>query len=177
MESMEYGKYLNKDGKGKYANFDAPEKLINYVTRQNGKNNDDLIAWGGLGVTEYKDMGSIIKQFYCVQKKHTRTGNYGRYMNHSIFSFSPEATVLIHEKELDIDKIARKMAHDIYDFDHCQIIYGVHQPENGNLHIHFATNSVDYYTGNKRHENIAQTKERKIRFNKIIADEITNSFE
>lgn len=42
------GQLFNKAGKGNYMNTDAPEKLIKYVTRTNGRPEDDLIAWAAL---------------------------------------------------------------------------------------------------------------------------------
>ena len=177
MQSILYGKLFNKDGNRKYTNPDASEKLIKYVTRTNGKPDDDLITWGGLGITEYKDIDSIINQFYIVQKMHTRRGSSGRYISHEVFSFEAETEILIHEKKLDIDKIARKMANDFYTIDNCQVIYGVHKPEyeDKHMHIHFAINSVNYRTGNKRRENKSQTNKRNFRFQKIIDNEIKKS--
>lgn len=177
MQILPYGKLFNKDGNMKYTNPDAPEKLIKYVTRTNEKTDDDLITWGGLGITEYKDIDSIINQFYIVQKMHTRRGNFGRYVSHEVFSFEPETEILIHEKNLDIDKIARKMANDFYTNDNCQVIYGVHKPEyeGKHMHIHFVINSVNYRNGNKRRENKSQTNKRNFRFQKIIDNEIKKS--
>lgn len=175
METTFSGKLFNKAGKGKYSTPDTPENIIRYITRTNKNSADDLIAWGGLGILEYKGMDSVIHQFRQVQKLHTRKGNFGRYMDHEIFSFSPEGEYLITANKIDIDSLARKMAYDFYDIDHCQVVYGVHAPfEAGkHLHIHFAINTVCYDTGNKRRENRRQTKEREGRFQKIIADEIT----
>lgn len=175
MNTKAFGKLFNKDGNKKYTNSDAPEKLIRYVTRTNGKSDDDLLAWGGLGVLEYGGIARSIKQFYIAQAAHTRNGDFGKYMNHEIFSFSYEGEHLILQNNLDIDEIARRMARDIFEQDHCQVIYGVHAPNNAekHLHIHFAINAVNYRTGNKRHENRSQTRERDIRFNQIIFDELS----
>lgn len=45
MKSSEYGLFLNKAGKEKYSNFQDMVNLIRYVTRTNGKPNNDLITW------------------------------------------------------------------------------------------------------------------------------------
>lgn len=65
------------------------------------------------------------------------------------------------------------MAFDYYDIDHCQVVFGVHSPDENNkhLHIHFAINAFDL-TGHKRHETMNQIKEREDRFQKIIAAKI-----
>lgn len=175
MNNNSFGKLINKDGNNKYTNSDAPEKLIRYVTRTDGKSDDDLLAWGGLGVLEYGGIELPINQFYHAQEAHTRKGDFGKYMNHEIFSFSHEGEQVILQNNLDIDEIARRMARDIFEQDHCQVIYGVHAPNNAekHLHIHFAINAVNYRTGNKRRENKSQTRERDMRFNQIIFDELS----
>ena len=53
MKSSEYGLLLNKARKGKYSNFQDMVYLIRYVTRTNGKPDNDLITWGGIGVAEF----------------------------------------------------------------------------------------------------------------------------
>lgn len=168
------GKLINNAGHGNYTNSDAPEKVIRYVTRTNGKSKDELIAWGGLGILEYNGVESVINQFCITQKLYTRRGSFGRYIDHEFFSFSPKGEYILSQNNLDIDKIARKMAYDIYEQDHCQVIYGVHAPDKNesHLHIHFAINTVNFYTGNKRRENIHETADREKRFQKIIWDEI-----
>lgn len=177
MGNATLGKLINNAGAGKYTNPDAPKKVIEYITRTNGKPDNDLIAWGGLGVLECSGINSIINQFYAVQQLHTRRGAFGRYIDHEIFSFSPNGEYLLSRNNLDIDKIARNMADDIYRHDHCQVIYGVHYPNkyNAHLHIHFAINTVNFYTGNKRRENKRKTADREERFEKIILNEIAAS--
>lgn len=174
MDINSFGKLINNDGHRHYTNPDDTNNLIRYVTRTNKNPADDLIAWGGLGISEYNSMECVIDQFYLIQRLHTRRGNFGKYMSHEIFSFSDEGEDFISENNLDIDAIARKMAYDIFEQDHCQVIYGVHAPNNNekHLHVHFAINAVNFHTGNKRRENKTQTHERDKRFNNIISDEI-----
>lgn len=174
MKTLPQGMLINKAGKGRYLNPDAPEKLIKYVTRMDGKQKDDLVAWGGLGVTEYQDIDTIVSQFYLAQKMHTRSGNFGRYADHEVYSFSHEEESAIDKNKLDVDKIARKMAYDFYRQDNCQVIYGVHAPgkKDKHTHIHFVVNTVNFQTGNKRRESMKQTKKREQRFWKIVFDEI-----
>lgn len=166
---------VNKAGKGDYLNADAPEKVIKYITRTNGKKSDkDLKAWGGLGISESLGINTIVDQFYYVQNKRTRKGDFGRYMDHEMYSFSTKHETAIENLKLDVDKIARKMAQDIYDTDHCQVVYAIHEPSETvtSLHIHFAINTVNFVNGNKRRENMRQTKEREERFREIIMAEI-----
>lgn len=163
---------INKAGKKRYLNPDATEKLIKYVTRTNGQSDADLIGWGGLGVSESLGIDGIIDQFKQVQASRTRKGNFGRYVDHEIYSFSPETETAINNLDINVDKLARKMAKDFYDTDKCQVIYGIHKPtgKDSHLHIHFALNTTNFDNGNKRRENKRQTKEREQRFQKITHD-------
>lgn len=176
MSTKTFGILINKDGHKRYLNSDAPEKLIRYITRTNGKDTQDLISWGGAGVLEYS-VESVIDQFYFAQKAHTRRGNFGRYINHALFCFSPEGEYTIAKNNMDVDQLARQMARDIFEEDHCQVVYGVHNPDktDPHLHIHFAINAVNYQTGGKRHENMSQTRKRNEQFNKIISSEISGN--
>ncbi|MBD5507487.1 MAG: hypothetical protein HDR05_05440 [Lachnospiraceae bacterium] len=178
MTPTSFGKLINKAGNGNYKISDAPEKLIRYITRTNGRPANDLISWGGISILEYSGIDSIIEQIYLAQRLHTRKGSFGRYMDHEIFSFSSEGEALITANKLELDRLARKMAYDFFDTDHGQIVYAIHSPfkEGKHLHIHFALNTVKYDTGNKRRENRRQTAEREARFQRIIANEIETGF-
>lgn len=158
-----------KSGNKKYHNADAPEKLIKYVNRTNKKSDKDLISWGAFGVSESLGTNTIIKEFYEIQKLHTRKGDFGRYMDHEVFSFGDRTQASIRKLNIDLDKLARDMARDFYETDHCQVVYGVHKPDKNDdhFHIHFAINTVNFINGNKRRENMQQTKEREKRFRKM----------
>lgn len=173
MKNLKQGSLFNKAGNGRYMNSDAPEKLIRYITRT-GMRKDDLIAWGGTGIAEFMDMDFITGQFALVRNLHSRSGNFGRYVDHEVYSFSVEEQEIIYEQKADVDRMARKMAYDFYERDHCQAVYAVHAPskEKQHMHIHFAVNTVSFKTGNKRRENRIQTKEREKRFREIVCSEI-----
>ena len=128
MKTTSYGTLINKAGNGKYTNQDAPENLIRYITRTNGEPKNDLIAWGGLGILEYQSINSIIDQFSLVQQLHTRNGDFGRLIDHEIFSFTPECESLLDENNVDIDRLAREMAYTFYETDHCQVLYRQQTP-------------------------------------------------
>lgn len=173
MKGLKGGILINMAGKGRYLNPDAPDKLIRYVMRTNGKPSNDLVACGGVGVAEFTGTDGMIRQFHAVQGLHKRKGSFGRYVDHEVYSFSLDEERLIQEKGLDVDRIARKMAYDFYERDNCQVVYGAHRKDGGNgrLHVHFAVNTVDYATGGKRRENKRQTWERQERFGQIVKEE------
>lgn len=169
IEPLQQDELFYKSGKRKYRNPDAPKKLIKYVTRTNKKSDKDLISWGGFGISESLGTNTIINQFYEVQKLHTREGDFGRYMDHEVYSFSDSTQTAIRNLNIDLDELAREMAQDFYETDHCQVVYGVHEPDetDSHIHIHFAINTVNFANGNKRRENMRQTKEREARFQEM----------
>lgn len=177
MKPSSTGILINKAGHNNYTEPSAPENLIRYILRENENPDNDLIAHGGAGVMEFLGTESIIQQFHAVQQTHTRKGNFGRRIDHEIYSLSREAEQLLQDYNVDIGTIAQDMADDIFENDHCQVIYGVHRPsgKDSYTHIHFAVNTVNYINGNKRRENKKQTREREARFQKIVADKISRA--
>ena len=173
MNERNYGILINNAGKGNYTRETDIENVIRYAVRQNEHPKDDLVAWGGLGITEFDGIGTIVRQFKAVQKTHTRKGNFGRFIDHEEYSLSHGSEQALYEANADLDSLARRMAYNFYDNDHCQVIYAVHHPkEGGRLHFHFAVNTVNFINGNKRRENYSQNREREKRLGKIVAEAI-----
>ena len=161
---------VNNAHSGDYNMPSDIDGVIRYIVRQNKNPKDDLICWGGLGVTEFDDIETIIRQFKITQKMHTRKGNFGRHIDHEEYSFNHDTEQELYDSHVDIDALARGMAHDFYDLDCCQVLYAVHRPSEANkhLHIHFAINTVNFRNGNKRRETIRQNKERSERFKMMV---------
>lgn len=162
--------FINKAGHNNYLNSDAVDNLIKYISRENGDSRDDLICHGTLGAIDFNGIDTVIQQFKCVQELHTRKGNFGRYMDHEIYSFSNSEIQAFEKNNIPPNVIARNMAMDFFT-EGFQVHYAFHQPDKKNKHphIHFAVNTVNYNTGNKRHENIVATKDRKKRLEDIVA--------
>ncbi len=175
MKTTSMGFLKNNARHDHYHEPSAVKNVIKYGARKNKNPQDDLITYGGIGVMEFLGINSMYDQIEAVQQMRTRKGDFGRYIDHEFFSLTSEAEQLIQENNLDIDTIARKMAYDFYQKDHCQVIYSVHRPskKDAHTHIHFAVNTVNYINGNKRRENKRQTREREARFQKIVADAIS----
>ena len=170
---LEGGLLINKAGEGKYLNKDAINNVIKYIARENGKPKDDLICCSALGATDFTDTDTTIRQFECVQLLHKRKGNFGRYIDHEVYSFSEEEEYMILQNNLPVKEIAQKMAQDFYS-DGFQVYYGVHKKDDHekHLHVHFAVNTVNFRTGKKRHENIGDTNRRRKRLNEIVSAEM-----
>ena len=169
------GLLINCAGNGRYHNPNAVENVIKYIACKNGKPKSDLICYGAMGATGFTDIGITIQQFKCVQLLHKRKGNFGRYIDHEIYSFSEEEENMILQNDIPVGEIAQKMAQDFYD-DGFQVYYGVHKQDDSekHLHVHFAVNTVNFQTGKKRHENMGDTKRRQDRLRKIVLAEVNN---
>jgi hypothetical protein len=167
------GILINNAGKNRYTAPDSVSGVIKYIARQNGMEKDDLVCCGALGAMKFTDINITIRQFECVQSLYNRRGNFGRYIDHEIYDFTPEAEAAIGRYHIPIDTLARKMAYDFYE-DGFQVYYGVHAKDEGSnrLHVHFAINTVNYRTRKKRHENKREVALRNQRLNQIVADEI-----
>ena len=146
---------INKSKSGRYQTPNCIDKLLRYIARENGTSKDDLICCGSIGATAFTDISYTIQQFKYVQTYYKRNGNFGRYMDHEIYSFPPEIE-------------------DILKNDGFQVYYGVHKKDShsSNIHIHFAVNTVNFITQKKRHENYQATKEREERLNRIVNDSV-----
>lgn len=162
---------INKAGHSRYDKADSIENLIRYISRENGKSKSDLICCGAFGATDFTDIDTTIKQFECVQLLHTRKGNFGRHIDHEIYSFSTDEEKKIAQNNISVEKLAEEMALDFYK-DGFQVYYGVHKKDctANNLHIHFAVNTVNFITGNKRREYKSATRSREQRLRRIVND-------
>lgn len=160
---------FNNAGNENYITPEATECVIRYVTRTNKQSKNDLLSWGGFGISESLGIKTVINQFQEVQKLHTRKGSFGRYMDHEWYSFSETSHTALLNYDVDLDALAREMAQDFYERDNCQVVYGVHKPDDAekHIHIHFGINAVNFINGNKRRENMRQTKEREERFREM----------
>ncbi len=160
---------INKAGHSHYDKADSIENLIRYISRENGKSKNDLVCCGAFGATDFTDIGTTAMQFKCTQLLHTRKGNFGRYIDHEIYSFSTDEEKMIVQNNISVEKLAEEMASDFYR-DGFQVYYGIHKKDEctNNLHIHFAINTVNFHTGNKRREYKSATKKREQRFRCIV---------
>lgn len=171
----EGGILINKAGEGNYLTPNSINNVIKYIARENGKPKDDLICCGAIGATDFTNTDITIRQFECVQLLHKRKGNFGRYIDHEVYSFSEEEENMILQNDIPFEEIARKMAQDFYN-DGFQVYYGVHKKNDNekHFHAHFAVNTVNFRTGKKRHENMGDTKKRQDRLRQLVLAEINN---
>lgn len=164
---------INKAGYSRYNTPDSVGKLIRYIARENGKSKNDLVCCGVLGAAGLADIDITVRQFECVRMLHRRKGGFGRYIDHEIYSFSSDEEKAIIQKNIPVEKLAEEMAADFYK-DGFQVYYGVHKKDcsTNSLHIHFAVNTVNFHTGNKRREYKSDTRKRKQRLRHIVDEEL-----
>jgi hypothetical protein len=175
-KTTQEGLLINKSRKKMYSHPNAVGNLIRYIAREDTQQINDLVCRGALGATDFTDIDTTIQQFECVQLLHTRNGDFGRYIEHEIYSFSATEETLLEKNNVSIENLARKMALDFYQ-DGFQVYYGVHKKDksDSHLHIHFATNTVNFRTGKKRREYWTETQNRRHRLAQIVAEAIENS--
>lgn len=164
---------ISKSGHENYQNPDCVEKLLRYITRENGQSKEDLVCSGALGATDFTDITSTIQQFEFIQDYYKHHESFGRYMDHEIFTFTPEDEHILNNLPDFTATLARKLASDFYA-DGYQVYYGIHK-KNCNepkMHIHFAINTVNFRTYKKRHSYHSATKEREKRLNQIMNDSL-----
>lgn len=168
------GIFINRAGKGRYQKKGDIEKVIRYVLRERSDEDrrSELISWGAFGLPEWESAEGIIKAFCDVQNCYRRKGRFGRRLDHEIYNFTPfEVESLKSKSLLVLEKAARKMAGMIYSEGYC-VIYGIHQEDEGGVHVHFVVNTVSWRTGRKRHENMERTRFHRQLFARIVRHEM-----
>ncbi len=145
------GFYMGKDGviyskrTGYFVNNDATETLIRYITRTRAEEDraDELLFWGTRGAS-CKDVQSAIGQFIFVQNKCREYTK--RKMYH--LTYSPDQ---FEKQYLDgnpglLEGIAMRQSEVLFS-QGFQVCYAAHVDSEKGVHIHYAVNSVNYYTG------------------------------
>lgn len=160
--------------RGSYTNKDAVENCIRYITRTraNEQRENELIAWGGVGVGCYASPELAIQQFCCVQKIYGIDKRGGRRVHHEVYNFMDEEFEKLGRNYEYVYQIAMKCAEYYYYMGH-QVVFAIHhvrnaERENKGLHIHFVINSVNFFTGRKWHTGIQETYGRELLFGQIV---------
>lgn len=142
-----------KIAKGKYKNIYAIKNVLTYIWGKEKENKTPNNIFGALGV-DCKNIDLAICQFEKLQRSYRKEA--GKRILHIIVSFSEQEAFTLRQY-LDI-------GYDIANFfgKEYQVFFGLHENHKNQLHIHFAVNPVNVYTGKKIHlqkQNIVQLKE------------------
>ena len=125
--------------------------LIHYITRTDKRldRENELISYGGHGVSISKPIETVIEEFNAVYSwyKPPRNG-CNRHVFHEYVTLSKEYADLM--SEMDLDELGYQLSSHYWNRGF-QVVYGVHRPdqETGHFHIHFAVNAVSRRTGKK----------------------------
>ena len=150
-----------------YSTKQEVEWLIKYITRtkENG-NAEDLMMCGAFGVPYGVDSDQIIKIFLTEQYFFNGEGDIGPRLFHEIFWLTEEETQIIMQSikwEYLIYYLAEHAAY-VYFSKGFQVVYAVHLKGRGDkqkLHIHFAVNTVNFFTGHKFHTGINKDQDAR----------------
>ncbi len=155
--------------KGAYKNKDAVSNVIKYVTRtrENETRHNELISYGGAGVSNYAEPMEMIHMFDTIQKLHGINYRKGRRIFHEVFSITDNEFKRLGCFMDTVNQMAVEMCMEYYN-EGFQVVYGIHWEETKKLHIHFAANAVSFITGKKFDTSVTGNLYRKQRFNEIM---------
>ena len=168
------GKWNKENGRfpGKamyYKNEDAVEKVIRYITRTrwNESQGNELIGYGGAGVSIGAPVEVLIGEFVKVQKIYNIT--QGRRIIHEVYSLADNDFELLNKDYALVDLLGRQLSAYYFALGY-QVVYAVHWDMSKHVHIHIATNTVNFRTYKKFHSGGEDFKQRIAIFKKIFGD-------
>ena len=134
---------------GKYANDDALENVIRYVTRTRPiDDGNDLFSSGVCGADYTGGIDTVITQFQITEDLYNIDTRGGRRVFHEVFSLAPfELQTVSSDIIYNALFIAGRKASLDYFNQGFQVVYAVHI--SNHPHIHFAINAINFKTGLK----------------------------
>ena len=154
--------------KSYYTNKDAVEKVIRYITRTRYNENkaNELIKVGAAGINCLSTINEMIRHIEYVQEIYQIKRRGGRRIVHEVYSFSEQEFRELNNDYGYIDMIAREISYYYYCMGH-QVVYAIHYSQHKKVHIHFAINTINFYTGKKFHSNTHDFQLRKKYFDDV----------
>jgi Relaxase/Mobilisation nuclease domain. len=151
---------------GRYANVDAVENLIRYVTRTrpNEQRRDELYGYGGAGVFRYDTPEIMAARFNAVQDAYEISRRKGRRMVHEVFSVADREFGGLNCDMGLLNQIALELCR-VYYSQGFQAVYAIHWDKEKKMHIHFAVNAVSFVTGKKFCTSVRGNRDRGRSFN------------
>ena len=161
------GKLINMGGR--YANADAVDNVIRYVTRTRSdeQRKGELQGYGGLGFFRYDTTETIIACFKAVQNAYGIRYRKGKRMFHEVFSITDREFGGINCDMKLLNQIALELCWEYYR-QGFQVVYAIHWDKEKKLHIHFAVNAVSFMTGKKFITSAKGNSERERLFNEKL---------
>ena len=161
------GKLINMGGR--YANADAVDNVIRYVTRTRSdeQRKGELQGYGGLGFFRYDTTETMIARFKAVQNAYGIGYRKGKRMFHEVFSITDREFEGINCDMKLLNQIALELCGEYYR-QGFQVVYAIHWDKEKKLHIHFAVNAVSFMTGKKFITSAKGNSERERLFNEKL---------
>lgn len=161
------GKLINMGGR--YANADAVDNVIRYVTRTRSdeQRKGELQGYGGRGFFRYDTTETMIAHFKVVQNAYGIRYRKGKRMFHEVFSITDREFEGINCDMKLLNQIALELCGEYYK-QGFQVVYAIHWDKEKKLHIHFAVNAVSFMTGKKFITSAKGNSEREHLFNKKL---------
>lgn len=128
--------------KGEYKNKDAIKNVITYILGKGKENKTPNNIFGALGV-DYENINLTISQFEKIQRVYRKDS--GKRILHIVVGFSKKEAFSL-QQYLSIGYDIAKL----FGGEH-QVFFGLHENRKNKMHIHFAVNPVNVYTGEKIH--------------------------
>lgn len=161
------GKLINMGGR--YANADAVDNVIRYVTRTRSdeQRKEELQEYGGLGFFRYDTTETMIARFKAVQNAYGIGYRKGKRIFHEVFSITDREFEGINCDMKLLNQIALELCGEYYR-QGFQVVYAIHWDKEKKLHIHFAVNAVSFMTGKKFITSKDGNNERERLFNEKL---------
>lgn len=153
-----------------YANKNAVKFVIDDITRnrENEKYAYQLLGYGAIGANQFLSVEDIIATFCYVQQAYDIDKRRGRRMYHEVFWFSLEELKMLKWNVELMWQYAYDIAMEFWYKKGHQVIFSIHYDLQGQYHIHFAVNTINYLTGAKLATYKKDLAEREIACNTIL---------
>lgn len=152
---------------GYYQNKHAVSNVIRDIsrTRENEVYGYQLICYGALGCGVNISAEDMIQEFLCIQNMYNIERRKKRRMYHEIFSLMDEEVAALNYNMSILNNFAMECAKWYFEQGH-QVVYAIHHQSK--FHIHFAVNSINYWTGKKFHTSKSEKAMREELFNQLL---------
>ena len=154
-----------------YKSKESVQKVIRYITRSRVNENraNELLSYGGCGISFNYGIEAIIDQFIQTQRIY-EIDNWKapRRLYHETYSFTNDEMYVLGDWRF-LDEIGYEICRYYFNRGY-ESLYAVHYDEEKYYHIHIVHNSMNYLTGRRYCEGWKELKEREIEFFQIVCN-------
>ena len=156
---------------GNYTNANAVSNVLKYIlrVRKNETRKEELISFGGMGVTLYAGPDEIIQEFLYVQKLFRIDVRKGRRIYHEVMCLTNEEVAALQSDIRVIHQLAQDCCCVYYQSGY-QVVFAIHWDKDRRFHIHFVVNTICFYDGRKWHTSMEERAKREQCFNAVLQE-------